>query len=146
MCDRRLSVERLRKRDAVPVNSVAVADFLFRIVVCCPRFEGGAAISGISCVGVWQHAGWHHDSVAIGGTPRLREMASWRSSITKDDVNGLSAALGGSVDIVDDYSSRTPLRQAAFENKLACVRWLLEAGADVNAVNSEKWSALHLSI
>lgn len=106
---------------------------------------------------VWQRVGWlvckfarcaAHVSATewrLLASPLL-EMASWRASITKDDVDALRVALGGSVDIVDDYSSRTPLRQAAFENKLGCVRWLIEAGADVNAVNSEKWSALHLSI
>ena len=71
---------------------------------------------------------------------------SWRAAIADDDVEALKVALQGNLELVDEYSSRTPLRQAAFENKLTCVKWLLDEGADVNSVNREGWSALHLCV
>ena len=73
-------------------------------------------------------------------------MMSWRIAIRDDNAEALKIALQGNVEIADQYSSRTPLRQAAFDNSVACVKWLIAQGAFVNSVNSEGWAALHLAI
>lgn len=70
---------------------------------------------------------------------------NWRKAIAEDNIEALKLILDD-VDIVDEYSTRTPLRQAAFGNKMACVKWLIDQGALINDVNSEGWSALHLAI
>lgn len=71
----------------------------------------------------------------------------WRQFIDGDNIDGLRSCIqGNNLDIIDEYSSRTPLRQAAFLGSFKCAKWLIGNGADINAANSENWNALHLSL
>lgn len=60
-------------------------------------------------------------------------------SVDRDDLEGVRAEVDAGVPLEStDYRKRTPLQLAAEQGRMNIVRYLVEAGADVDAATSEK--------
>jgi len=68
-------------------------------------------------------------------------------SIANNNIEDVKKILKSGIDVdLRDSDLRTPLMEAIIQNKKDFVKLFISLGADVNAVDSNKWTPLHFAV